>query len=244
LKFRTLNDKYLFLSDIGRSDLFEDVNEEYVPPKELVELFFKKEKGLFQRLKDRRRQKRMESEWRHNRYIYQKGSKKFQSSSYGKRFHTELGKFLSTHDMTKGGLVKTKDGYSESMRYIVPINSLVTHYLIESDFYKPLVERVDLHFTCLDIMKLRERMENYFLLGDELDEQDYEFLVSLVEVNAILNAFATQSGKSKEHVEKVWGKVKASLLKSGKQESDSNFYQLLVGGVKKSLKIKKKKKSP
>jgi hypothetical protein len=240
MKFKTVDDKYLFLTDIDRSDLFCNVDEEYNPSENLIELFFKKEKGLFQRLKDRRRQKRMEAEWRHNRYVYQKGSKKFQSSSYGKRFHTELGKFLANHDVKKGTLVKTKDAYTESLRSIVPINSLVTHYLIESDFYYPLMERVDLYFTCLDVMTLRDRLERYFLMGEALDDHDYEFLVHLVEVNALINSLASKYGKNKDRVEKIWNNVKSSLLSTGKKESDANFYAMLVGGVKKALKSKKK----
>ena len=239
MKFKSLADKYIFLADIERQDLFNEVDEKYTPSDELVELFFKKEKGLFQKLKDRRRAKRMESEWRHNRYIYQKGSNKFQGSSYGKRFHTELGKFLTTHDMDKGSLVSPKDGYVESLvEYMSKMNSLVTHYEIELEFYKPIEERLDLHCTLEDVILLRNRMENFFLSGESLDEQDYEFLISLVSTNELINAFVTKSGKSKEHVENTWNSIKSSLIKNGHKESDGNFYQMLVGNVKKSLKIK------
>lgn len=53
----------------------------------------------------------------------------------------------------------------------------------------------------------------------------------------VVKSFAKKSGKSEAEVEKMWKEVKASLLSQGKSEKDENFYSLLVGIMKKNLKL-------
>lgn len=55
--------------------------------------------------------------------------------------------------------------------------------------------------------------------------------------SSVVKSFASKSGKSVAEVEKMWDAVKSSLKKQGKKETDSNFYSLLVGIMKKNLKV-------
>lgn len=55
--------------------------------------------------------------------------------------------------------------------------------------------------------------------------------------SGIIKSFAKKSGKPKKEVDAMWQKIKASLISQGHKESDSNFYALVVGSLKKSLKI-------
>ena len=56
--------------------------------------------------------------------------------------------------------------------------------------------------------------------------------------SGIIKSFAKKSGKPKKEVDKMWSKIKASLIDQGHNENDANFYPLLVGSLKKALKIK------
>ena len=55
--------------------------------------------------------------------------------------------------------------------------------------------------------------------------------------SGIIKSFAKKSGKSKKEVDKMWQKIKASLIDQGHSEKDKEFYPLLVGSLKKSLKL-------
>ena len=56
--------------------------------------------------------------------------------------------------------------------------------------------------------------------------------------SGIVKSFAKKSGKPKKEVEKIWQGIKSSLMDQGHDPKDPNFYALLVGSLKKSLKIK------
>jgi hypothetical protein len=59
--------------------------------------------------------------------------------------------------------------------------------------------------------------------------------------NGIIKSFAKKSGKSKPEVEKAWKGIEQSLLDQGHKKSDTNFYPMLVGALKKSLKLKEER---
>ena len=52
-----------------------------------------------------------------------------------------------------------------------------------------------------------------------------------------IKGLASKSEKSVGEVETIWNNVKAGLKKSGKSESDDNFFAILVSVVKKKLNI-------
>ena len=55
---------------------------------------------------------------------------------------------------------------------------------------------------------------------------------------AVVKSFAKKTGKSIDQVEKIWNAIRDSLISSGHKETDDNFYAMLVGGLKKALKLK------
>lgn len=55
--------------------------------------------------------------------------------------------------------------------------------------------------------------------------------------NSIVNSFSKRSGKSVEEVEKIWNKIKDSLISQGRKETDDNFFAILTGSLKKALKL-------
>jgi len=54
----------------------------------------------------------------------------------------------------------------------------------------------------------------------------------------VIASFAKRSGKSEKDVEAMWHKIKKSLIDQGHKESDDNFFPLLTGSLRNSLKIK------
>jgi hypothetical protein len=236
MKFKTVEDKYSFLVEIKRLELFEKVNDDYTPDDKLLELFFNKEQSLFKQLKDKKKSRSMESAWRHHRYKFMKGIGTFHKSTKGKRFHRELGRFIATHSFDKGFLFSKSESFHKVYSYLKPVTSILTYFIIDLEYYHPLPESVDLHLTFTDTALLVDRMKEHFLLRKDIDEDDYDFLIRLTETNAQINAFAEKSGKSKETVEKMWNEIKKSLIDDGKKETDPRFFGLLVSILKKKLK--------
>ena len=56
--------------------------------------------------------------------------------------------------------------------------------------------------------------------------------------SSVVKSFAKRTGKSVDHVEKIWNAIRDSLISNGHKETDDNFYPMLVGGLKKALKLK------
>lgn len=59
--------------------------------------------------------------------------------------------------------------------------------------------------------------------------------------NGIIKSFAKKTGKPKSEIEKHWKGIEQSLLDQGHSKKDTNFYPLLVGSLKKSLKLKEER---
>jgi len=53
----------------------------------------------------------------------------------------------------------------------------------------------------------------------------------------LITSFAKKTGKSAKEIEDIYNKIKDSLKDQGKGEEDENFYALLVGSLKKALKL-------
>jgi len=71
-----------------------------------------------------------------------------------------------------------------------------------------------------------------------LRSQLEEMLATINEKAPVIASFAKKSGKSEKDVEDMWNKIKKSLIGQGHKESDDNFFALLTGSLKNSLKIK------
>jgi hypothetical protein len=190
--------------------------------------FIKRRRQIIKSLKDRKKSKETKKSWKVNRFKFMKGIKRFHKSTQGKRFHKDLGRFLATRDFSSLA-------YRECQEAVVPITSCLTHAYYELEWYMSVDEGVDynlfldeLYDEVLSILgKLKEYKPN--------TEEHFEFLLRVCETSALIKSFADKYNKSEGEVEKLWNKAKDSLLGQGKKETDSNFYALLVGTLKKML---------
>ena len=57
------------------------------------------------------------------------------------------------------------------------------------------------------------------------------------ESTALIKSLADKSGKSVDDVEKIWNKIKGSLIKQGIKQSDPSFFKRLVGGLITALSL-------
>ncbi len=85
-----------------------------------------------------------------------------------------------------------------------------------------------------------ENFWNYW--GSFGDKDEYGFYLDLLndtksinETTALIKSLAIKSGKSEIEVEKIWNKIKASLIRQGVKKDDPSFFARLVGGLKKTL---------
>lgn len=184
MKFKDLNDKLLFLTEINRVDLISDINEKWSPDKELTEIFLKKRKDNLNKHKDFRRSQSAKMGWRHNRYNIMKGIKIFHKSTEGKRFHRNLARFLVLKDRYKGMFDSTQ--YNEAL---VNLSSYETHILLELEYYHTLSETLD-YYEFVDYSipiintiksKIREKLNNFdFSKPLKLNDNENNILYDLV----------------------------------------------------------------
>lgn len=192
--------------------------------------FIKKRKAVVRRVKNFRKSQDQKGNWRANRWKIMKGIKTFHKSTAGKNFHRNLGRFISTRDFSKLT-------YRESRELLKPIVSSLQHAYIEFDFYQSVTEAIEYElFTdemFVEVSKVLSKIHN-----EETDyEDEAEMLIRIVETAELVKSFASESGKTVAEVEKLWNKAKASAKKQGKTEDDDGFFKLVVGILKKMLKI-------
>lgn len=228
MKFASLQAKQEFLSEIERLDLLAVISETWEPSAEMEELFIRKRKKLVPKLKDFRKSQDTKSAWRGNRWKYLSGLRTFHSSTLGKRFHRELGRFLSTR-------CTGNEAYDDVTAFVKATSSAVTHLHIENEYYHPLMEQIEFEvFYEVLYDALREIEHKAICEGfASFDADDIDFLIRITENAAQIKSFAEISGKTEQEVEKYWDEAKASVkLEYGKDEEDSGFWSLVVGIVK------------
>jgi hypothetical protein len=163
MKFSSLNDKKLFLMEVERIDLIDSVDEAWVPPQELMELFIQRRGSLIKGLKDFRKSQNTKSQWRRDRYKIMRGINRFHRSTKGKQFHRSMGRFLATRltggadsVSSKGIIGATKENesilslelFTSLSETLKALSSMRTHIYIEADAYMPVSEYVEfLEFT-------------------------------------------------------------------------------------------------
>jgi len=179
MKFKNAVDEQVFRSEWLRSGL--SLDEFLVKRREL-------EIGLV----DWERSQRQKQNWRKYRWKYLKGIRDFHSSTVGKKFHRNLGRFLATREtetLLKAyqrekekerelrGLDLRK--VQENLEFLIAVLSAGVHALIEERYYKASVdEAVDYKLFLEELLKkLKEVMDWLF---EEVEGVDWDFWVGVV----------------------------------------------------------------
>lgn len=195
MKFRSIEDKKMFLLELEQIELLPEVSEDWKPTEDLMELFIKKRSTLVGGLKNFRQSQNAKQSWRHNRYKIMRGIKKFHGSTKGKQFHRSLGRFLATR-FTGGSLFKrdkpdeahTGDIHLELVETLKSLASLRTHVYIEFEYFMPLSEHVEfLQFTD-EVLESVLVMEKQLLRWDsEFSEENLDILARAVDEKILID---------------------------------------------------------
>jgi len=243
VKFHSETDAQKFLVEIGM------INEARTASKDLevtdeMRLMLKKARGILSdRLKNHRKSQSSKLGWKRHGHEIMRGIKAYHRSTAGKRFHRQMSRFLvrKTFDGLLSGRkhLFSESNYSEISEALKALSCVKTHLFIELGYYHPMYEQVGLELFVMDYCTSAiNEIEQCILHNRNLNEEQYNLLFLLTEVNPLINTFAKETGKSVDDIESMWKKIKTSLKKQGHNEDDKNFYALLVGSLKNALKLK------
>lgn len=244
MKFHNDVDAKKFVLEIGRADLVGTANKDLKPTDEMMGLLHKSRKSLTSGIKSFRRSQAAKGNWRKYSAEMMRGIKSFHKSTEGKRFHRNLGRFITRKIFTgsltgrKLGSMTEENDLSEKADALKAISSIITHLLVEMEYYHPLHEQMGIDEMIMEHMDDLYYIKRKVLSGMDLTEENSTLLILLTEKSEIIKSFSFRSGKSEDDIEGMWNKIKDSLISQGKEESDDNFYAILVGSVKKALKLK------
>lgn len=215
MKFRDVEDVKLFLIEVGRTDLLESIDDEYKPSADLFELLYDKRKPL-QGLRDHKRSRAAKQSWRHHRYNYMSGIKRFHKSTKGKRFHRELGNFL-----TRTLFTNRKSIFAESMaECVASIASLRTHVYIEKQYYMPLYESIEYSMFSDDLLAGTLRLEESVMganhasgwSGGEILEEDVDIILRSINPKCLAGGICEiTEGNFEETETELCGVIEAEL---------------------------------
>jgi hypothetical protein len=179
MKFKSDIDERLFRSEWLKSGLPLD---EFLVKRQELEL------GLV----DWEKSQRQKVNWQRYRWKYLKGIRDFHSSTAGKRFHKNLGRFLATRetDSLLKAYQKEKEKerdlrgldlrkVQENLEFLIAVLSVGVHALIEERYYRVSVDEAVEYKLFLEevLRKVKEVMD--WVCGEE-DGVDWDFWVRLV----------------------------------------------------------------
>jgi hypothetical protein len=236
MKFSSKLDLELFLTEIDRLDLLGEVDESFVPTPEMEESFIKRRKPLSGALKDFRKSQDTKGEWRTSRHGIMRGINKFHKSTEGKRFHRNLGRFLSSryfHPRIKGLVKDDQEDSSKSARAeeslskfdlaeaLKAITSIRTHCFIELEYFHPLQEELDYEDFLEEILPELISIEKKLWANEKLNGYDLKILLQLVDKKELANAIAGDTGLESKRIEEAWNEFEK------KAEIDENVINFI-----------------
>lgn len=232
MKFLTTDDISLFLVEIGRVDLLEQVDSDFVVPQELVELFIKRRRELLHRIKDFRRSQAAKGSWRRNRNKYTKGIRRFHKSTAGKQFHRAMARFLVTRTFEG---IDRNEAITDMSEILKALSSATTHIFIELDYFHPISEEIDYQIFVEDSVNILDRIRRRIMSNEDLSRDDEDFLFAITETSSIVRAFSDKTNLSIGEVESMWNSARESLIQEGKTEDECLFYGLIVSSLMKQI---------
>jgi len=253
MRFTNDNEKKLFLMEIERTDMIDQVSEHFSPDEEMLDEFLKRRSSLISPLKNFRRSQRTKQQWRKDRYAMLKGIKRFHRSTTGKKFHRALGRFIATRLYDRDGFGLTKErakerqGANESysdlhevIEVLQGLSSLKTHAFVEMEFYHPLTEEIEYRMFMEELLPFLERLEKKLWLGSfDFTDEDEEFLCRVVSEKAICNSISLHEKIDFAIVENYWEEIKKDFAKKSYTEEHTEYTKFLFKNLKAMIDLHK-----
>jgi hypothetical protein len=134
-------------------------------------IFIKKDDDKFGSLyKNWLQSKRKSRDWLTNRWSYLKGINRFHRSTKGKKFHRQLGRFLSTRFFED-----TSQRY-DTIEALIALSSAKTHLLLELLYDFDGMDRIDYEFFCEYAHEQLSNIEEKISKHKELNEEELGLL--------------------------------------------------------------------
>ena len=229
MKFHNNEDKKLFLIEIEKFKLVESVSDSWEPTPDLIELYIQKRKDIIPKMRDFRRSQSAKKAWRHNKYNYMTGIRKFQRSTKAKRLHRTIGDFLATRES-----LKDKSSFHPYIfETLKALSSVKTHMYIEGEFYHPVNEYLELTDFLEELILMVSRVEKEFLESSfNISTDDLELMYRIVDPKDLQIAFAEANKVDVSVIKEHWN----NFTKQSKDgESDNFFYTELVMYIESKL---------
>jgi len=222
MKFHSKLDVQLFLAEIGRLDLIDQSDESFVPTKEMEESFIKRREPLSGALRDFRKSQGTKGQWRENRHGIMKGIKKFHASTEGKRFHRNLGRFLSSRyfqSRLKGIVKDDQEDSPKSMKaeeslcifdlaeILKATSSIRTHAFIELEYFHPLEEELDYEDFLKEILPALLYIEKKLQSNEQLNDYDLEIMFRLVYKKELKKSLDDTTGMESKKIDEVYDEI-------------------------------------
>jgi hypothetical protein len=247
MKFSNKLDLELFLTEVDRLDLIGTANESFEPSQDLLELFIKRRKPLVGAIKDFRRSQKTKEQWREHRWKFMRGMKRFHNSVKGKRFHRNMGRFLSTRyfhprlksmvkddqETMQGSRMKEGLNIYDLAEILKAINSAKTHLFIELERYFPLQEEIEYWEMLDEILPSLDRVEKKLWLGEELGSADLETLMRITEKHEMSKCISESCKVECKKVEDLWNEFES---KNQDRLDEDILATELIDFIKESLK--------
>ena len=240
MKFNTTLEAQSFMTDVKAFDKLTSASESYVPTTEELKSFIKKRTPLVKKIKDHRKSVTQKSNWRKNRHKMMVGIKAFHRSVDGKRFHRRLGKFIATR-ITRKKTNVTENLFSTLMakqNSLKGLTSAKQHLFVELEYYHTLDEQVEIEELIIDYaLPLFRDIEVKIVSGEELNDNDMNFLFDITDHSAIISALAEKirSGCTAEQnnpevakVEKLWNSILDKLAEDDLGKENEDFYSEFI----------------
>lgn len=232
MKFHNVLDAQKFLIEIGKLNEAMTVDSVYEPTNEEISAFISIRSPLVSKIKDHRQASASKANWRQNRYKIMRGIKSFHSSVEGKRFHRKLGRFLATRITREKA---TNESVFEMHEALVGLNSLRQHLIVELGYFHNLYEQIEVEELVVDYaVPMLSSIETKVLKGEELDSDEWSFLMDMVSKNHLVSALSELTGESFENLNNMYDTIISDLEKNGIKKENPEYYDYLVKSLIKS----------
>jgi hypothetical protein len=235
MKFSSVADVQMFLLEIGASlNECRHINSHlYEPTNEQLDTFIKSRKPLISSIKNSKKSSDQKYNWLKNRSKLMRGISRFHKSADGKKFHRKLGRFLATR-VTEG----YENSFYEKNDYLIGLNSLKQHLLIELSYYKPILEAVETEVMIMDYaLPLIKDIEESLIHGKLSTDEQLVFVADMVSRKHFLDSLSEISGQSFSKLSDLCESIE-KRISEGSKETDANL--LFLNTLKKEIYESKK----
>lgn len=247
MKFRTEQDKILFLVECDQPVPASLDLQNWEPDEEMQGLFIKKRADIVPKLKSFRRSQATKAQWRRDRYKLMQGIGTFHQSTAGKRFHRNMGRFLALRDFGNSSLFAQARGENEALQgpgpmsfedrgsFLKALSSIKTHLYVESEYYNTLSSQVELDLLIEEVIDTFDRIERAVIMFGEVLFDDFDLLTYVVEDDSILRGLVERSGKTRDEVDKIWNRTVNFVEREYGLQRDDNGFSAMVLQVAKEM---------